>query len=103
MNILKPLPPASAAEDYLPLLERKHLRIERIVSYGHASADGFWYDQAEGEWLVVLSGWGEVEFEDGRLFRLTSGATLDIPAHTRHRVKATAPDEATVWLAVFYH
>jgi hypothetical protein len=32
------------------------LRVERIVSLGQASAPGFWYDQAEGEWVLVLAG-----------------------------------------------
>lgn len=101
MNPSAPSSPRSA-EEFCTLLTRDRLRIERIVSHGHASAADFWYDQAEGEWVMVLSGWGEVEFADGRLFRLAAGETLDIPAHTRHRVRATSPDEATVWLAVFY-
>jgi cupin 2 domain-containing protein len=32
------------------------LRIERIVSTGHASPPGFWCDQPGSEWVVVLSG-----------------------------------------------
>ena len=32
--------------------------------------------------------------------RLTPGDHLLIPAHLRHRVEWTSPDEATVWLAV---
>ena len=27
------------------LVQTKGVRIERIVSHGHASPDGFWYDQ----------------------------------------------------------
>ena len=32
------------------------LRIERIVSQAHASPPGFWYDQDQHEWLLVLQG-----------------------------------------------
>lgn len=38
-------------------------RIERIVSHGHASPPGFWYDQEEAEWVAVLSGEAVLEFE----------------------------------------
>ena len=38
------------------LAENKHVRIERIISTGHASPDGFWYDQNEAEWVIVLKG-----------------------------------------------
>jgi hypothetical protein len=31
-------------------------RIERIVSLGHASPEGFWYDQEGGEWVLLLKG-----------------------------------------------
>ena len=30
------------------------VQIERIVSTGHASFDGFWYDRDEAEWVVVM-------------------------------------------------
>jgi cupin 2 domain-containing protein len=35
------------------LLADRHIRIERIVSEGHASPEGFWYDQSEHEWVLV--------------------------------------------------
>jgi hypothetical protein len=31
------------------------LGVERIVSLGQVSPPGFWYDQAEGEWVLVLA------------------------------------------------
>ncbi len=37
---------ADLSEELVEVLaENKHVRIERIVSTGHASPDGFWYDQ----------------------------------------------------------
>ena len=51
---LSPLPDARAAEQVATLLTRPGLRVEQIVSRGQASPPGFWYDQAEGEWVLVL-------------------------------------------------
>jgi cupin 2 domain-containing protein len=81
----------------------KHVRIERIVSTGHASPEGFWYDQKKSEWLVVLKGEAKLLFEgDAQAIHLKPGDHVTIPAHRRHRVEWTTPKEPTVWLAVFY-
>ncbi|WP_105168040.1 cupin domain-containing protein [Pseudoalteromonas sp. T1lg23B] len=102
-NLLANLPQDTNQEHFEDLLSAKHLRIERIVSYGQTSPDSFWYDQDEHEWVMVLAGCGTVEFIDGEKHVLKCGDFLNIPAHTKHRVSHTAPSEATVWLAVFYH
>lgn len=84
------------------LREGDNFRIERIVSHGHRSALDFWYDQEECEWVVLLRGSATLEFEeDGSLLHLTPGDWVNIPAHRRHRVAATADSEPTIWLAVF--
>jgi hypothetical protein len=54
VNLLFPLPDALTTEQVATLLTKSSLRIERIVSLGQASPPGFWYDQAEGEWVLVL-------------------------------------------------
>jgi cupin 2 domain-containing protein len=84
------------------LAENNHCRIERIVSTGHASPEGFWYDQDEHEWVVILKGMAGLLFEDGEYVLMKPGDHLHIPVHKKHRVEWTAPDEPTVWLAVFY-
>jgi len=104
-NMLNTLPPCdpTAAERVDELLSRPGVRIERIVSSGQSSPLGYWYDQAEGEWIVLLSGAAGLRFEHENHTRLLQpGDCLDIPAHYRHRVEWTAPGIATVWLAVFY-
>ena len=83
------------------LLTGSHLRIERIVSHGHASPEGLWYDQDEAEWVLLLQGAARLRFED-EVMELKPGDHIDIPAHRRHRVEWTAPNGPTVWLAVYY-
>lgn len=78
------------------------VRIERIVSWGHASDEGFWYDQNQPEWVVVLQGSAVLALEGQADVHLMPGDFLNIPAHVKHRVVSTAADQPTVWLAVFY-
>ncbi|MFV3383445.1 cupin [Pseudomonas sp. NY15354] len=104
-NLFIDLPPFDphAAEQFDALLNRPGIRIERIVSSGQASPPGFWYDQAEGEWVLLLSGSAGLRLEHEPQARLLRpGDHLDIPAHCRHRVEWTEAGIATVWLAVFY-
>lgn len=101
-NLFAALPVVLPDEAVTTLLHTPTLRLERIVSTGHASPPGFWYDQDEHEWVVVLQGQGEVEFQDGRNQTLHPGDWLNIPARCRHRVAATSATEPTIWLAIFY-
>ena len=75
------------------------VRVERIVSFGHATPEGQWYDQDEDEWCLVLEGEGRIAFEDGREITLGRGASCLLPRHLRHRVAATS--SPCVWLCVF--
>ena len=85
------------------LVDDGSVRIERIVSKGHASPEGFWYDQEDDEWVLLLEGSAGLLFEDEEeVVVLRRGDHLRIPAHRRHRVSWTAPGEETVWLAVYY-
>jgi cupin 2 domain-containing protein len=101
MNLLSNLPTYLPKELVTVLQEGHGVRIERIVSTGHRSPEAFWHEQAENEWVLVLTGYAVVELED-RTVELNPGDYLNIPARTLHRVEWTADGEATVWLAVFY-
>ena len=101
-NLLDDIPGSIPEELTEVLLARKGFRVERIVSRGHSSPEGFWYDQAEGEWVLLLAGSAVLEYEGGERVELGPGDSLNIPARVRHRVHSTAPDRETVWLAVFY-
>jgi cupin 2 domain-containing protein len=83
------------------LLKAANIRIERIVSHGHASPDGFWYDQDEHEWVIALQGAARLRFEDS-VVELKPGDFVNISAHKKHRVEWTTPEGPTIWLAIFY-
>lgn len=100
-NLFTNLPADLPEEVFTTLLQTPGLRIERIVSHGHQSPDGFWYGQTTGEWVIVLKGAAKIEFET-KTVELKTGDYLDIPAHTKHRVAWTSPEEPTIWLAVHY-
>jgi cupin 2 domain-containing protein len=85
------------------VLAHDSFRIERIVSRGHASPPKFWYDQVEHEWVVMLKGKAQLQVDGVKdLVRLGPGDTYDLPAHTKHRVAWTVPNQDTIWLAVFW-
>jgi cupin 2 domain-containing protein len=100
-NIFDDLPPHLPKELVQLLARGDDVRVERIVSRGHASPEGFWYDQQEHEWVIVLKGAARLQFEDG-VVEMNPGDFLNIQAHRKHRVEWTTPDEPTIWLAVFY-
>jgi cupin 2 domain-containing protein len=96
--------PSKLSEELCTVLCRgASVRIERIVSEGQYSPEGFWYDQEEHEWVVMLEGRAAVQFEgEPQPVELERGSYLNIPAHRRHRVAWTSPTEKTVWLAIHY-
>jgi len=101
-NLLSPLPPPGADEAVTTLLQRPGVRLERIVSNGQASPPGFWYDQDEAEWVLVLAGAARLEIEGEAAARtLAPGDSLFLPARCRHRVAWSDPHAPTVWLALF--
>ena len=101
-NVFASLPAVLPDEGVDELVKHHTVRIERILSRGHASPESGWYDQDEHEWVIVLRGRGRLEFDDGEEAILAAGDWIEIPAHRRHRVVWTDPDDVTVWLAVFY-
>ena len=102
-NLYNDVPRSAPAEQLTELLARPGVRIERIVSTGQASPAGYWYDQPQGEWVVVVQGEARLRFEDERDARvLGPGDYVNIAAHRRHRVESTHPDVPTIWLAVHY-
>lgn len=93
-----PLPDAGAGEITETLLVRQGLRLERIVSRGHPTPDGRWYDQPQDEWVMLAAGTAVLEFEDRKPVALRPGDHLLLPARLRHRVVRVSDD--AVWLAL---
>jgi cupin 2 domain-containing protein len=97
------LPDNSKGELFDTLVQTPGFRLERIVSRGHCSPPGFWYDQDENEWVILLKGSAGLRFEDQEsILILNPGDYLHIDRQRRHRVEWTAPQQETVWLALPY-
>ena len=101
-NLLAYLPTSMPDELIQTLVQTSTIRIERIVSLGHISSEGFWYDQDENERVLLLAGAARLRMEGEEPIEMTAGAYINIPAHRRHRVEWTRPDQPTVWLAIYY-
>jgi cupin 2 domain-containing protein len=95
-------PPESSAEEIIDILHASDLvRIERIVSLGHASPPGFWYDQPADEWVLLVAGAARLRFKDeAEPLELKPGDYCHIAARRRHRVDWTDPATPTIWLAI---
>jgi len=93
---------AGEAEISETLVTGRGVRLLRIVSKGQASPDGFWYDQQDAEWVMVVSGSARLAIMGEAADRvLGPGDAIYLPAHCRHRVTWTDPDRPTVWVALF--
>jgi len=97
-NIFSGVRTIQGEEQFQSLLETSSVRIVRIVSESHQSPAGFWYDQSQTEWVMVLRGEATLELEGGEFVELKTGDYATIPCHKKHRVHRTAP--RTIWLAV---
>jgi cupin 2 domain-containing protein len=101
-NIFDNIPAIIPEELVENLLVRENLKIERIVSQGHATPRGEWYDQAWDEWVLLLQGEAILSYEDGFTMNMKKDDYVRIPAHVKHRVEWTQPGANTVWLAIHF-
>ena len=102
-NLFAGIPEKIPEEIIEVLLKTPGFHLERIISAGQATPPGQWYDQETHEWVVLLSGSAGLLFEGETEIRvLRPGDYLLIPAHCRHRVEWTDPEQQTVWLALHY-
>lgn len=101
-NLFANLPEDRAQEEFLDLLTLPSVRVERITSRGQTTPEGEWYDQEEGEWVMVVTGAAQLLIEgDAAPINMGPGDHIYLPPHLRHRVTWTDPDQDTIWLAVF--
>ena len=104
-NIFANIPDTLPEELFTSLVKQDKVHIERIVSKGHSTPPNQWYDQAQDEWVIILQGQAVLIYEYNlQKLPMAAGDSVFIPAHTKHRVEWTTPDNNTVWLAVhLYH
>ncbi len=125
-NIFSKIPKDIPEELFEKIVESKDVKIERIISRGHTTKEGKWYNQDKNEFVIVLKGYAVIEYKDivkdkslsldsqrqtgerlmsvdyGKKIKMNVGDYLIIPAHVEHRVLETSKKEETIWLAVFY-
>ena len=101
-NIFERLPAMLDEEMFETLLNSDGVKIERIISRGHVTPDGEWYDQPQNEWVLILQGAAILTFDDKPAVRLEVGDYLNIPSHQKHRLDWTDSTQETIWLAVHY-
>lgn len=103
VNIFEQLPTDLSEEEFTTLVESKTLTLARIVSNGHSTPAGEWYDQERDEWVLLLRGRAGLRFEDEAFdHTLEQGDCLNIAAHRRHRVTWTDQTQPTIWLVLHY-
>jgi cupin 2 domain-containing protein len=102
-NIFDNLPKESLPEELAEsLLQEPGISIKRIISTGQITPKGQWYDQAEDEWVILLKGHARLFFAlDNKELVLKAGDYAFIPAHCKHRVSWTDPNDICVWLTVY--
>jgi cupin 2 domain-containing protein len=102
-SLFDDIPDPLLEERFDTLCAAKGARIERIISRGHASPEGFWYDQDHHEFVLLVRGGAVLRFKDEeQAVALGPGDYLTIGAHVKHRVEWTDPTRDTIWLAVHY-
>ena len=102
-NIFSAIPKDLDQEAFEEIINSGNFRIERIMSRGHSTPPGQWYDQDQDEWVIVLAGSAALLFEGSdQAIALQPGDYVNIPAHVKHKVEWTNQAEETIWLAVHY-
>jgi cupin 2 domain-containing protein len=102
-NLFDGIPLTQKEEFFQTLAESGAVRIERIISDGHATAPGEWYVQGWDEWVLLVSGGAKLLFNDDASPRiLKPGDHILIPAGCRHRVEQTDNQQKTIWIAVHF-
>ena len=103
LNLFESIPDVMRGEIFESLIQTSHFKLEKIISRGHATPPGEWYDQDMEEWVILLKGSAGLLFEGETEIRvMRPGDYLHIPSRRRHRVEWTDAVEKTIWLALHY-
>ncbi len=61
-------------------------------SQGLSRPTGWHFHECDGQFIYVLKGWVDLEFEDGRTLRVEQGDSLFIPGYMKHNEIRTAAE-----------
>lgn len=61
-------------------------------SQGLSQPTGWHYHECDGQFIYILKGWVDLQFEDGRTLRVEEGDSLFIPGYMRHNEIATSEE-----------
>lgn len=102
-SLFENIPASLPDELFETICSTDSVKIERIVSKGHASPEGFWYDQKQNEFVLVVQGSAGLRIEGKTgIVSLKAGDYFNIGSHVKHRVEWTDSSCETIWLAVHY-
>ena len=102
-NIYSNIPEDIPNELFENIISNSSFKLERIISKGHATTKGHWYDQGKDEWVILLKGSAGIAMEgQPEIVVLKPGDYIHLPAHVKHRVEWTDPETETVWIALHY-
>jgi len=102
-HLLENIPDELPEELFETILAQSDFKLERIVSRGHATPAGHWYDQVADEWVLLVKGCAGLRIENQEEeILLQPGDYILLPAHCRHRVEWTDPENDTIWLVLHY-
>jgi quercetin dioxygenase-like cupin family protein len=71
-----------------------------IASQGLSRPTGWHYHVCEQQFVYMLKGWVDLEFEDGTKVHLKEGESLMIPGGTRHNETATSNEMELLEISV---
>ena len=100
MNLFQLPNTLNKEELFETILKNQNLTVERIISTGQTSPAGFYYDQPQDEWVLVLQGEAILSFEDNKAIKLIAGDFFLLSAHQKHRVDYTSSEPPCIWLAI---
>ena len=102
-NIYSDIPDNLTHEVFEEILRNDSLKLECIISKGHETPKDQWYDQDKDEWVILLKGSAGLVIEgEGEIVVLKPGDYVHLPAHLKHRVEWTDPEQETIWVALTY-
>lgn len=62
------------------------------ASQGLSRPTGWHYHECDGQFIYILKGWVELQFEDGKMIKVEEGDSLFIPGYLRHNETRTSDE-----------